>query len=1153
MDNKTIQLTSLEQFAESVHEGILIFHVEYRNYNNNLKFANTSSREIIKSYGDINIESLTIESLFDLTSNDLRMFIREKLSGNKLQEERVLHLSTIGVGDVYTVGYHIFSVETGFLLELFIRETSKHDYSEDIKTLEKGLDDIAFSEGYIAVLVLRNFESIVKHYGDGAKKIIRKIMIEEIETIFKGQYAFYTAENSCIVAISRKDDDMLVRWRQIIDMVQNRVFEDGINILCVFNAGISSYCNNKYVGFREAKFSLHELYSKNDDVGQFVKQNDKTMMEYVIKHDLPHAIEHNELNVVFQGIYDIRESSLYGLEVLIRWNHSKYGNISPAEFIPIAENSEVITELDLWVAKQALMEFDALDLPRKNMLKLNLNISPRDFMSPIFADRMIETIENSTIKFTNVILELTETLNLYPGKGSIQKLKDKGIMFALDDFGTGFSSLSQIKHYEIDFLKIDISFVRDINKNYNNTLITNAILSLAKNLDISVIAEGVESVEQVNFLKSRRCEYVQGFKYHRPMSRDDLEQSSDVLMFINDENDLDYGMEYKEYVGYYQYGKLIYVMVNDEGEIKLSSDLLERTLHYEIREGENIKSLVINSLSKTFDKHMETVLETGLQRSFMTELVGLKESVPVKATLMKNEENVDVFLEDYRDRREIYERTKNIYNRYDLIFRKVNTAIIVTDTSLVIQEWNHQAEQIFGYTRVEAVGKNIIKLIVDDKVHDAVDKIANQTLMGDETESLNDNIRKDGNNIICKWKNNRLEDDEGEVIGIISWVMDLTEQLRVEEELNILSTVMKQEPDPIVITDTEGHIEFVNHAFTQVTGYNALEVIGENPRILSSGFQSTEYYKEMWETLMAGQVWEGVFKNKKKNGETYITSSRIFPVKNDKGIITRYSCIQKDITSEVEKDNRIKEINNTLETQERMSMIGQMAAGIMHEINNPLAYIDVNVQVLPDMLNDIDASEDNAEIVGELRELSKDLIEGIDSIKTIAAGLKRFIFRSQSTEFEKVDLNEEIDTISTISKNEYKYYCEMDIEKGNIPFVMGDAGKIKQVLLNLVINAVHAIKEKDSIDHGQIKIKTYVEGDYVCCDITDNGKGIEVEIRDKIFESFFTTKEEGMGTGLGLSLSKKIIETEHKGILGLQSELGLGTTFTIKLKSANLI
>jgi len=791
-------------------------------------------------------------------------------------------------------------------------------------------------------------------------------------------------------------------------------------------------------------------------------------------------------------------------------------------------------------------------MPDQERMKINFNISPKDFFEPNFADRFIEIVEKSTIQFENVIVELTETLNLYPERSSLQKIKNKGVMIALDDFGTGFASLSQIKNYQIDFLKIDISFTRDINKNYDNTLITNAILALANNLNISVIAEGVEDNEQLRFLKSRKCEYVQGFKLHKPVYAKELKEGfADTK--LNKDYELDpYGdLSYKDYVGFYEYGKLIYLSVDHEGQIIDNSDLLIKTLNYEIRNGEYIQSIIINGLNDSFEKHLKEVSNIGNHKSFMTELVGLKESIPVKAIMMPSQDGktIDIFFEDYSEKRDYYKKVKNVYNRYDLIFQKVKSAIIVSDKEMIVQEWNNHAEVIFGYTAKEAIGKNLIKLVVTEDMQGAIDVIANRTLMGEITSNVNENLRKDGQIITCQWESNNLVNEEGEVIGSISWVLDITEQVKLQEELNYLSTVVKQESVPIMIIDIRGNIEYVNEAFTDVTGYEMDEVLGKNPNILSSGIQSEAYYNDLWDTIRSGNVWEGEFRNKKKDDTYYITESRIFPIKNDKGTITRFCCVQKDITKEVEKDDKIREINVALENQERLSMIGQMAAGIIHEINNPLSYIDVNVHALSGMVDGIACTEENKEIIEELNEIGEDLKEGINNIKDIAAGLKRFTYQAEGNAFEDVDLNDEIRTIATVSKNEYKYYSELTIEEGQISLVHVDPGKIKQVLLNLIINAVHAIKDSEG-DWGQIRIKTYEEGDHVFCEVNDNGGGIPEEIQDKIFESFFTTKAEGVGTGLGLSLSKKIIEVDHEGELTFESTIGEGTTFLIKLKKS---
>lgn len=1143
----------LNDIMDESKEVVVVFYVDTETFRNHLTYHNKAASQLLMFASESDIEEMTLEKLLNINQDELRELLFETLDGRKSQEKRIISL-TNGKGEVFEFCYQVFDMVTNYAVQIVIKSLEKSNRNEELIEVEHHIDEISFDNAYIVLMSIKNMDVILKAYGSQMVDKVMQLIEYELEQVFDCDIEVIKGKYSFLMAISFNYENIMEVYNQFIKRLQDRINDEDINVICDIKIGISSYTDNIYFGLREAKYSLNEVYNISESVLDYTVPSEQLLKEYIIEKDLPYALEKEELSVVFQGIYNIQESYLYGFEVLVRWDHKELGRISPSMFIPVAENSELISKLDLWVVEQALKEFEELSIPGKSNLKLNFNVSPRDFLTPRFADSFIELIDRSSLEFSNIILEITETLNLYPERSSLQKIKDKGVMIALDDFGTGFSSLSQIKHYQIDFLKIDISFTRDINKNYDNTLITNAILGLAKNLNISVIAEGVEDHEQIEFLKSRKCEFVQGFKLHKPTSFFNLSRDIDAnyyQQYLDEVKTL--SMSYKDYVGFYEYGKLIYLLIDESGYIIENSDLLVKTLGYDIRKGERVQSIVINGLGGSFNNHLQEVVSTGSRQSFMTELVGLKNYIPVKATIIKNDGTgeVDVFFEDFSEKRDTYERIKNIYNRYDLIFKGVNTAIIVSNTDMVIQEWNQQAENTFGYSTTQAVGNNLVKLLVDGKYHDGIGNIISKTLSGKETDSINENIRKDGGRIMCQWHNSQLINEEGELIGVVSWVMDITEKLRIEEELNYLSTVIKQESAPIVITNFDGEIEYVNDAFTEVTGYTFEEVRGANPSILSSGLQSEEFYQKLWNTITSGNVWEGEFKNKKKNGEIYITSSRIVPIKNEKGFIKQFSCIQKDITREIEKDNQIKEISETLEKQERLSMIGQMAAGIMHEINNPLSYIDMNVSAFSNLLDRINVTSENEIILDELKEIGIDLEDGIENIKEIASGLKRFTYQDQSNEYNYVDLNEEIKSIAIVSKNEYKYFCELLIESGEIGPIFADAGRIKQVLLNLIINAVHAIKDKGD-EWGKIIIRTYEETEYICCDIEDTGGGIAPDIQDKIFDSFFTTKEEGRGTGLGLSLSKKIIETEHQGLLLCSSEIGVGTTFTVKFKKSEV-
>lgn len=274
------------------------------------------------------------------------------------------------------------------------------------------------------------------------------------------------------------------------------------------------------------------------------------------------------------------------------------------------------------------------------------------------------------------------------------------------------------------------------------------------------------------------------------------------------------------------------------------------------------------------------------------------------------------------------------------------------------------------------------------------------------------------------------------------------------------------------------------------------------------------------------------------------------------------------------KSSRIKEIESNLKlaqekmiSQEKMAGIGQLATGIVHEIFNPLGFVMSNFETLKnyfsdikglvdeinrrkeidkDTLTDILNSHDMDFILEDIDDLFKDVEEGIYRINGIIKNLKKFS-RQEKDEFIEYDLNEGIQSTLIVSKNEYKYCADIVTNLGDIPHIRANASKINQVLLNMIVNASHAIKARNEAEKGLIIVTTYKENEYVICEIEDSGIGIPKETYERIFEPFYTTKPVGIGTGLGLSISYDIITKQHMGTINLESEIGKGTKFTIKL------
>lgn len=283
-------------------------------------------------------------------------------------------------------------------------------------------------------------------------------------------------------------------------------------------------------------------------------------------------------------------------------------------------------------------------------------------------------------------------------------------------------------------------------------------------------------------------------------------------------------------------------------------------------------------------------------------------------------------------------------------------------------------------------------------------------------------------------------------------------------------------------------------------------------------------------------------------------------------------CIMYDITDYKNLENNLKDINGQLVHLEKLASIGQLTAGVAHEINNPVGYISNNVDVLrqyingyTDLLKIVDnlkksIEQNNAEktkslieemakfeeeinldfIVNDTDRLLQHTQRGIERIQKIVIGLRTFA-RQENELTELTDVEEVLESILPIISNELKYKAELKKEYGKLPLIKCHSRELGQVFINLLTNAAQAIKER-----GEIRIKTYLNADHACISITDTGCGIAPENRKKIFTPFFTTKEIGKGTGLGLSISYDIIK-RHNGDIRVDSTDEHGTTFTVQL------
>jgi diguanylate cyclase len=222
---------------------------------------------------------------------------------------------------------------------------------------------------------------------------------------------------------------------------------------------------------------------------------------------------------------DTQHSNLHGVEALIRWNHPRYGRLSPAEFIPIAEDSRLIVEIDRQTMREACLHVGALHRKGHPNLRLSINLSPVMVEREDFVQQILDTLETTRFPHAFLQLEITEGLLLNDRRDIVEKLTrltQSGINLAIDDFGTGFSSLSYLQKFPISTLKIDRSFVHKLHSRSEDACIVSAIVSMAQGLKLNIVAEGVEHVSQFDYLRSLGCHVVQGFLFGAASSLDDV-------------------------------------------------------------------------------------------------------------------------------------------------------------------------------------------------------------------------------------------------------------------------------------------------------------------------------------------------------------------------------------------------------------------------------------------------------------------------------------------------------------------------------------------------------------------------------------------------------------------------------------------------------
>ncbi len=297
----------------------------------------------------------------------------------------------------------------------------------------------------------------------------------------------------------------------------------GISVYPVNGEDPDSLIKNAAKGTNKAKSNGRNNFELYDE--KLHPQNHSRRM--ILENRLRKAINNQELTLNYQPQVELKTGKIIGVEALLRWHNPELGSVSPGEFIPIAEETGLIIPISEWVIFQACQEVKRLHDAGYTELKVGINISGLHFNQSDFVKDVSTLIGKANINPNLVELEVTESMIMPNAKELIDELvhlKNKGMKLSIDDFGTGYSSLSYLQRFPIDALKIDQSFIRNLTAYLGDATIVKAIITMAKSLQLAIIAEGVENQKQIDFLRKENCDIIQGFYLSKPLPFSELEK-----------------------------------------------------------------------------------------------------------------------------------------------------------------------------------------------------------------------------------------------------------------------------------------------------------------------------------------------------------------------------------------------------------------------------------------------------------------------------------------------------------------------------------------------------------------------------------------------------------------------------------------------------
>ncbi|MEK6649714.1 MAG: PAS domain S-box protein [Bacteroidota bacterium] len=446
--------------------------------------------------------------------------------------------------------------------------------------------------------------------------------------------------------------------------------------------------------------------------------------------------------------------------------------------------------------------------------------------------------------------------------------------------------------------------------------------------------------------------------------------------------------------------------------------------------------------------------------------------------------------------------------------------ILILEKDGRILDWNKKAGENFGLRRGDGATVTVEGLVAPSAPEEDRKLLhAPQVVPAEEVRV----VRSDGTVIDLKYEIKPMHGPKGEIRVLIG--RDITLDKQKDLDLLRFSNVIQHTINPIQITDASGKMVYVNPAFEKASGYTREELIGQNPRMLASGKHGRDFWSGVWRHIMSGKLWTGRVENRRKDGSPFHTELVVSPIMDAAGNVVGFLGAHRDITEQIILEQQ-------LVRSQRMESIGTLAAGVAHEVGNPLTAISSLVQVLQRTVQDPFATEKLGLINSQISRIAKIIRDLVD-------------FSRPSTHVSKLtDLNQILNDALNIVKYGKKVKditIALDLDP-QLPTVRIVPDQIVQVFINVLMNAVDALDGRP----GTISVSSRSTDSVIDVAVSDTGKGIPQEEIEKIFEPFYTTKGVGKGTGLGLWVSYGIVKSFNGDII-VESIPGEGSLFTIRL------